>query len=277
MQLPEFSGERRRTGELKDTEDAARAAKKAEQELEALRREAKQITDEVTTAEEKYNKALERAGVLLDKNVLGVDQYRRYVRALDEELLQSKRALEEWNLTFSLVGSAEKTYGKRKGIAPKKKELDDWERFFATIQLAAAEAAEWMDEAFTDALFDMKNALAIFGDFAVGVFRQIANAMVGQFITGPLLQSLNLKLPEHRATGGPVLAGHPYIVGERRPEIFVPQTSGTIIPSAAGAGGVTLNYAPVIQAIDTRSGLEFLAGHSRTIVAILDRENGRRY
>jgi hypothetical protein len=33
-----------------------------------------------------------------------------------------------------------------------------------------------------------------------------------------------------RAAGGPVRAGEPYIVGERRPELFVPETNGTIVP-----------------------------------------------
>lgn len=38
-----------------------------------------------------------------------------------------------------------------------------------------------------------------------------------------------------RATGGSVIAGQPYLVGERRPEVFVPHTSGTIIPSVNAA------------------------------------------
>jgi hypothetical protein len=33
-----------------------------------------------------------------------------------------------------------------------------------------------------------------------------------------------------RATGGPVTAGRPYVVGERRPELFVPRVSGTVLP-----------------------------------------------
>ena len=33
-----------------------------------------------------------------------------------------------------------------------------------------------------------------------------------------------------RASGGPVTAGTPYIVGEKRPELFVPNVSGSIIP-----------------------------------------------
>tara|TARA_R110000868_G_scaffold936_1_gene7124 strand:- start:14250 stop:16037 length:1788 start_codon:yes stop_codon:yes gene_type:complete len=33
-----------------------------------------------------------------------------------------------------------------------------------------------------------------------------------------------------RADGGPVSAGQPYIVGEKRPELFIPQSAGTIVP-----------------------------------------------
>lgn len=39
---------------------------------------------------------------------------------------------------------------------------------------------------------------------------------------------------DQREFGGPVAAGQPYIVGEKRPEVFVPSTSGTIVPSAFG-------------------------------------------
>lgn len=38
-----------------------------------------------------------------------------------------------------------------------------------------------------------------------------------------------------RATGGAVTAGYPVLTGERRPEIFVPHTNGTVIPSLNAA------------------------------------------
>jgi hypothetical protein len=45
-----------------------------------------------------------------------------------------------------------------------------------------------------------------------------------------------------RASGGPVSAGTPYIVGERGPELFVPSAAGNIVPTAqTGGGGVTVN------------------------------------
>lgn len=60
-----------------------------------------------------------------------------------------------------------------------------------------------------------------------------------------------------RAAGGPVIAGQPYIVGERRPELFVPDRNGMIVPkvptatrgggSSYGGGNnyhITVNVAP---------------------------------
>lgn len=40
-----------------------------------------------------------------------------------------------------------------------------------------------------------------------------------------------------RAEGGPVTAGQPYIVGEKRPELFVPEVNGTILPHVPQATG----------------------------------------
>lgn len=55
--------------------------------------------------------------------------------------------------------------------------------------------------------------------------------------------------PPGKALGGPVKKGQPYIVGENRPELFVPDQNGTIIPSvplvaasAQGYAGQTHNH-----------------------------------
>ncbi len=54
------------------------------------------------------------------------------------------------------------------------------------------------------------------------------------------------KLAGARANGGPVASGQTYLVGERGPELFTPNTSGAIIPNhalggPAQGGGVTVN------------------------------------
>jgi uncharacterized protein (TIGR02594 family) len=41
----------------------------------------------------------------------------------------------------------------------------------------------------------------------------------------------------HRAAGGPVSPGTAYVVGEKRPELFVPRTPGVILPQLGGRGG----------------------------------------
>lgn len=51
------------------------------------------------------------------------------------------------------------------------------------------------------------------------------------------MQSMDMLSMPGRASGGPVLAGVPYMVGERGPEPFIPSTSGTIIPNHAMGGG----------------------------------------
>jgi len=74
-----------------------------------------------------------------------------------------------------------------------------------------------------------------------------------------------------RANGGSVTENSPYMVGERGAELFVPQRSGTIIPNhqlgAALGGGTTINgpYIASMNAIDTQSGIQFLAKNKMTI------------
>lgn len=45
-----------------------------------------------------------------------------------------------------------------------------------------------------------------------------------------------------RERGGPVIANRPYIVGEKRPELFVPSSNGTIIPSVPGGMSDPLSF-----------------------------------
>ena len=80
---------------------------------------------------------------------------------------------------------------------------------------------------------------------ALGVIDQIAAQAVSSLFSGlgggksggldlgGLIGSL-MGLPG-RATGGPVAPDRPYVVGERGPELFVPTSAGSVVPSAASA------------------------------------------
>jgi hypothetical protein len=71
-----------------------------------------------------------------------------------------------------------------------------------------------------------------------------------------------------RAMGGPVNAGTSYIVGERGPELFMPNASGTIIPNNKLSGGGTVINLTVNGAIDGES-------TARQIVRILNDSQAR--
>jgi hypothetical protein len=83
------------------------------------------------------------------------------------------------------------------------------------------------------------------GDFLRGLAKQLANTELRQLmgvVFGNTANPLGVfsGLIPGRAEGGAVSAGAPYWVGEKgMPELFVPRTSGTIVPPGAMGGGST--------------------------------------
>ena len=81
-----------------------------------------------------------------------------------------------------------------------------------------------------------------------------------------------------RSTGGSVSKGKPFVVGERGPELFIPNSSGQITQSARGMGGSPVNVNFNINTVDA-SGFSDLLQRSRgTITQIINNavnERGR--
>ena len=103
---------------------------------------------------------------------------------------------------------------------------------------------------------------------ATGIFKQLFGMYAGGgFGTGNAFG--NQDLGGFLAEGGSANANTPYVVGERGPELFVPRSSGTVIPNhaLAGAGGTTMVTNNYINAIDTKSFEERLYGSSNAIWA----------
>jgi hypothetical protein len=61
---------------------------------------------------------------------------------------------------------------------------------------------------------------------------------------------ISLGGPQFAANGGPVKSGNPYIIGERGPELFVPRSSGRIVPNGrfGGGGGGDVNVVVNVDA-----------------------------
>ena len=74
------------------------------------------------------------------------------------------------------------------------------------------------------------------------------------------------------ANGGPANANKPYIVGERGPELFVPNSSGTVVPNGGFGGGGNVTYN--INAVDAMSFKQMIAADPTFLHAVA--EQGRR-
>jgi len=116
----------------------------------------------------------------------------------------------------------------------------------------------------------------------IGLFANLVNAVNSAFNAiktivnfiknNPVTQALGGVIDNvfggGRALGGPVNRGTSYVVGERGPELFVPTTSGKIIPNGGMGGGGAIINLTVNGAIDTE-------GTARTIIDVLNRSFSR--
>jgi len=99
--------------------------------------------------------------------------------------------------------------------------------------------------------------------------QDLLRLVFSNMITQPLAKGIGTFLSGMRAEGGPVNSGSPYVVGEKGPELFVPHSSGSIVPNGAmgsggsSSGGVNVTY-------------NIAAGVSRAeLVPILEQERRR--
>ena len=128
-----------------------------------------------------------------------------------------------------------------------------------------------------------------FGDFAKSIIKDMLAIQLRAAATNlfaPLAKfifpSVSLAQPFSgpRADGGPVESNSSYLVGERGPELFVPRSAGAIVPNhtiGSSQQAPTINYnGPYIasmSAIDTQSGLQFLAKNKQSVWSVYQSAN----
>jgi len=93
---------------------------------------------------------------------------------------------------------------------------------------SAIDGSKSLAESFSDLLKQL--AMMIIKQKVIGNFASLGGGGILGLIPG-------------LANGGPARAGRPHIVGERGPELFVPNSSGTVVPNHAmgGSANVTVN------------------------------------
>lgn len=233
------------TRALQDARDAAlQVAKETRITNEILDQSRAAVTEDVSTR-------IQAAAKLLEAGKITVDDYNTY------QLSQLERLKDKNKQVSSEVQEFWKAAAQ--GI-----QGDLGNFFFDAMQGKLGNLAVAFKNTFDRIVANIlaaKAATALFGEgFAKGNTGGILGA-AGSYLSGLF-----------RAEGGPVTAGQPYIVGERRAEVFVPSSSGKILPSTdgmmQGGGNTTMNFA--ITAMDSQSVIQNIDKHQRQIAEIVN-------
>jgi len=131
-----------------------------------------------------------------------------------------------------------------------KADLEETSTTFKDVMAPAiASAAQSFTSDFVNSLMEGESALESFKNFAKDIVSQIITTFLQMAVVNNILNSVfgltgDAALPTFpigKAGGGNVSRGQPYLVGERGPELFMPNTGGRIMNNAdtrnAGTGG----------------------------------------
>jgi hypothetical protein len=143
---------------------------------------------------------------------------------------------------------------------------------YGRLASASRELGSALSNAFADSILEGKKLNDVLRDLSKTLARSAINQAFGMFFNptagggpSPLLKLFG------RQAGGPVRGGQAYVVGERGPELFVPNAGGMVLPNSVTKGGAGGNTFAPITNIDAR-GSTMSEGAFRSIIA----ENNRR-
>ena len=210
--------------------------------------ERQKLLQRISKAQESSNKkalqSLERQLQAVNESIAPITQKMDENRKINQEIQNQNENLEKQeDLINKNAEAAKKLREKMTAVG------DEIESSIKNNLREAITGAQSFGQAMTNVLNRIKNKIIdaqidkliggfgdAFGKGATGGKRKGIGGFLGGILGGLFKEN-----------GGPVKAGQPYIVGERQPELFVPRTSGTILPSVptSGNGGTTNNMITV--------------------------------
>lgn len=146
-----------------------------------------------------------------------------------------------------------------KKIPKVKEEMEKLTPEMEKMQKIANDIGMSFENAFMSAIKGTMSVKDAFRSMAVDIISELYRVFVVKKITGFVTNMVGsfLGLPPGtlggaRASGGPVSARTPYLVGERGPELMIPAASGSIVPNnRLGGGGVVVQ-----QTINVTTGVQ---------------------
>ena len=211
---------------------------------------------------DEYDKQIEAVRKIGDESVIAA-------RKIEESSIEAQRTFEfGWNKAFAQYAEDAGNYGRMAE--------DMFSSFTGNMNSALDKFVDTGKLSFSDlASSIIKDLIKI--QMRMLMMQGISSmfgGMGGLFGGGPAeVSAVTTYVGPAFADGGSPPIGTASLVGERGPELFIPRQAGTIIPNnklgdALGGGGGDTYNGPVIQsmnAIDTQSGIQFLAKNKMTI------------
>ena len=132
------------------------------------------------------------------------------------------------------------------------------------------------------AAFALNKSFAL-KDAIINTYNGVAKALNNPFplnlgfaavaLANGMAQVAAIRSTQFRANGGPMSAGSPYIVGERGPELVVPNQAANVVPNDQLSGG---NFTINISANDTAGFDELLTKRRGTLMNIINQSLNER-
>jgi tape measure domain-containing protein len=234
------------------TDELMRAREEAELAATEDFRQLQERLDPLTALTNRYNESLTVLAAAAAPGKIPLEELAAAKAKLDEEFAKGKEDLAEGPSLFDgIVVSADRA-------------LDSLVTFASTGKGSIRDFV-------SSALADLQKLILKL--LIVQALKAAANSTsggIGSFLTG-----LAEGIGGARATGGPVSPGKAFLVGERGPELFVPPSTGNIVPNdrlGAGAQNVTIvnvmDQSEVARMIGSAEG-------EKAILNVVSRNRGR--
>jgi len=231
-----------------------------------MMQQAVSLGKDLAEAEDKLNASTLTEIEQQDKISKGIE----YQKAVIEALINARNALagknsldvvnKETVKLFNLENEAMKELIRLTGLR-KIAETD--------FQIIAKNTGDILSSGFEDAIFSGKKLREVIKAIGLDLVRMVFQ----QTVTTPMAAGISKFLQNmFKASGGPVTSGSPYVVGEKGPELFVPNSSGSIIPNSkmgsgsSGASGTNVNITYNIASGVSRSDLAPILEQQRKLL-----------
>ena len=230
----ELAAVKKRAADLAAATDAATSASGQRSTLQALEKQQQALRIEADTlgmgagAAAAYKAEMQALSSFRERNIAVSDEFRAKIQSESAEIGRLIEANAAARNSFQLIRDAGQAVMRSLDSV-----FDDF------ISRRKTNWTEMVNSLLSDlARLSFKQALQpLLGGGAGG-----GTGVLGQLVAGALnggggVGSWSTSVIPARAMGGPVQAGMPYIVGERQPELFVPDRPGSVFPSVPQIGG----------------------------------------